>query len=163
METKKGNKSKTVDKSVEKKENDFDFSGIVDSISTIKQMLTALNQQIKQVDRAVAKKMKKLERENKKAKNKGNRQPSGFANPTKISKELCEFMDKPTDTKMARTDVTKYIIQYIKENNLQDPKNAKVIQPNKKLTTLLKIDSKNEVLTYFNIQRHMNKHFIKSA
>ncbi len=163
METKKGNKSKTVDKSVEKKENDFDFSGIVDSISTIKQMLTALNQQIKQVDKAVAKKMKKLERENKKAKNKGNRQPSGFANPTKISKELCEFMDKPTDTKMARTDVTKYIIQYIKENNLQDPKNAKVIQPNKKLTTLLKIDSKNEVLTYFNIQRHMNKHFIKSA
>ena len=163
METKKGNKSKTVDKSVEKKENDFDFSGIVDSISTIKQMLTALNQQIKQVDKAVAKKMKKLERENKKAKNKGNRQPSGFANPTKISKELCEFMDKPTDTKMARTDVTKYIIQYIKENNLQDPKNAKVIQPNKKLTTLLKIDSKSEVLTYFNIQRHMNKHFIKSA
>ena len=144
METKKGNKSKTVDKSVEKKENDFDFSGIVDSISTIKQMLTALNQQIKQVDKAVAKKMKKLERENKKAKNKGNRQPSGFANPTKISKELCEFMDKPIDTKMARTDVTKYIIQYIKENNLQDPKNAKVIQPNKKLTTLLKIDSKNE-------------------
>ena len=163
METKKGNKSKTVDKSVEKKENDFDFSGIVDSISTIKQMLTALNQQIKQVDKAVAKKMKKLERENKKAKNKGNRQPSGFANPTKISKELCEFMDKPTDTKMARTDVTKYIIRYIKENNLQDPKNAKVIQPNKKLTTLLKIDSKSEVLTYFNIQRHMNKHFIKSA
>lgn len=163
METKKGNKSKTVDKSVEKKENDFDFSGIVDSISTIKQMLTALNQQIKQVDKAVAKKMKKLERENKKAKNKGNRQPSGFANPTRISKELCEFMDKPTDTKMARTDVTKYIIQYIKENNLQDPKNAKVIQPNKKLTTLLKIDSKSEVLTYFNIQRHMNKHFIKSA
>jgi upstream activation factor subunit UAF30 len=107
--------------------------------------------------------MKKLERENKKAKNKGNRQPSGFANPTRISKELCEFMDKPTDTKMARTDVTKYIIQYIKENNLQDPKNAKVIQPNKKLTTLLKIDSKSEVLTYFNIQRHMNKHFIKSA
>lgn len=163
METKKGNKSKTVDKSVEKKENDFDFSGIVDSISTIKQMLTALNQQIKQVDKAVAKKMKKLERENKKAKNKGNRQPSGFANPTKISKELCEFMEKPTDTKMARTDVTKYIIQYIKENNLQDPKNAKVIKPNKKLTTLLKIDSTNEVLTYFNIQRHMNKHFIKSS
>ena len=148
---------------MEKKENDFDFSGIIDSISTIKQMLTALNHQIKQVDKAVAKKMKKPERENKKAKNKGNRQPSGFANPTKISKELCEFMDKPTDTKMARTDVTKYIIQYIKENNLQDPKNAKVIQPNKKLTTLLKIDSTNEVLTYFNIQRHMNKHFIKSA
>ena len=163
METKKGNKSKTVDKSVEKKENDFDFSGIVDSISTIKQMLTALNQQIKQVDKAVAKKMKKLERENKKAKNKGNRQPSGFANPTKISKELCEFMDKPTDTKMARTDVTKYIIQYIKENNLQDPKNAKVIQPNKKLTTLLKINSNSDELTYFNLQRHMNKHFIKSA
>ena len=40
METKKGNKSKIVNKSVEKKENDFDFSGIVDSISTIKQMLT---------------------------------------------------------------------------------------------------------------------------
>ena len=88
-------------------------------------MLTALNQQIKQVDKAVAKKMKKLERENKKAKNKGNRQPSGFANPTKISKELCEFMDKPTDTKMARTDVTIYYSIH-QENNLQDPENKKL-------------------------------------
>ena len=62
METKKGNKSKIVNKSVEKKENDFDFSGIVDSISTIKQMLTALNQQTNKLIRQSLKN-EKIERE----------------------------------------------------------------------------------------------------
>ena len=43
-------------------------------------------------------------------------------------------MDKPEGTKMARTEVTKYVIQYIKDNNLPQ---GKVIKPDKKLEGLL--------------------------
>ena len=99
-----------------------------------------------------------------KNKNKGNRKASGFAVPTKISKDLCKFMNQPDGTEMARTEVTKYIIQYIKDNNLPDSKNKKVIKPDKRLKSLLKLQ-KNDEVTYFNLQKYMNKHFItnKSA
>merc|ERR1711988_1163169 len=36
-----------------------------------------------------------------------NRTPSGSAKPSLISEELCKFLNKPSGTKMARTDVTK--------------------------------------------------------
>ena len=68
-------------------------------------------------------------------------------------------MDVKEGTMMARTDVTKYIINYIKENNLQGVNNKKVIQPDKALKSLLKPEN-NEV-SYFTLQKYMNKHFIK--
>ena len=96
----------------------------------------------------------------KKLKTKGNRKPSGFAVAGKISDELCEFMQKPKGSTAARTEVTQYIIKYIKDNNLQWVENRKIIKPNTPLKNLLAVQP-NEEVTYFNIQRFMNKHFIK--
>ena len=138
------------------------FKDILGNISSLKSQLTALSHQIKLVEKKVNKKIKSLEKENNKNKNKGNRNPSGFANPTKISKELCEFMKIPNGSEVARTEVTKHIIQYIKDNNLQSKENAKLIAPNNKLKKLLKVKDTDDPLSYFNIQRYMNKHFIKS-
>jgi chromatin remodeling complex protein RSC6 len=104
--------------------------------------------------------MKTLQREAKKNKNKGNRKPSGFAVPTKITDQLCEFMNKEKGTMVARTEVTQYIIEYIRENQLQKDGNRKFITPDIKLATLLDVKDDDEV-TYFNIQRYMNKHFVK--
>ena len=39
---------------------------------------------------------------------------SGFASESNISDELCEFMGLDLGTKKARTDVVKFIIQYMK-------------------------------------------------
>ena len=62
---------------------------------------------------------------------------------------------------MARTEVTKFIIQYIKQNNLQS-ESEKIIVPDDKLHNLLNL-SENDVVTFFNIQKFMNPHFIKSS
>ena len=75
-------------------------------------------------------------------------------------------MNKPEGSEAARTEVTRYIIQYIRDNNLQNPVNKKEINPDSALKSLLENDTddktnENEVITYFNIQRHMNKHFEK--
>ena len=104
-------------------------------------------------------KIKVLEKEANKNKNKGNRKPTGFASPTKISTQLCNFMDVKEGTLMARTDVTKYIINYIKENNLQGTDSKKIIQPDKALKSLLKPGK--EEINYFTLQKYMNKHFLK--
>lgn len=92
-------------------------------------------------------------------------QPKGFAKPVTVSAELCDFLDKPHGYKIARTEVTKYLANYIKENNLQDKKNKRNIIPDDKLKNLLNYDTKynsSEQLTYFNIQKHMKHHFKKS-
>jgi chromatin remodeling complex protein RSC6 len=73
-------------------------------------------------------------------------------------------MEKEPNTKIARTEVTKYVIQYIKDNSLQYKDNKKIIVPDTKLSKLLGVENKNEiVITYFNIQRYMNRHFIKTT
>ena len=98
---------------------------------------------------------------NKKRKNSGApRAPSGFVKPTLISKELASFLNKPHGSEMARTEVTKEINCYIRANQLQDKNNGRIIKPDTKLATLLKI-GKNDELTYFNLQKYMSPHFAK--
>lgn len=140
--------------------NDIDnmFSGVLSTISQFRNQITSLNAQIKVLEKSVKKEIKTLKKEQEKNKQKTKRKPSGFAEPTMISKDLCEFMKLDYGSKMARTEVTKFICSYIKEHNLD---NKRVIKPDEKLLELLGT-KKEEEITYFNIQRHMNKHFIKS-
>ena len=137
------------------------FSGVLSTLSSFRSQITMLQNQVKALEKTVGKQMRTFAREAKKNKNKGNRKPSGFAVPTKISDALCVFMQKPKGSTAARTEVTQYIIKYIKDNDLQWNENRKIIKPNNLLKNLLNV-KKNEEVTYFNIQRFMNKHFIKN-
>jgi upstream activation factor subunit UAF30 len=92
----------------------------------------------------------------------GNRAPSGFVKPTRISDELAKFLDKPTGSEMARTVVTKEINTYIRNHNLQDKENGRKINPDVKLAALLKL-KKSDELTYFNLQKYMSPHFAKAT
>tara|TARA_B100001769_G_C21698018_1_gene385532 strand:+ start:102 stop:569 length:468 start_codon:yes stop_codon:yes gene_type:complete len=115
----------------------------------IKNLESNFKKEIKQSNKAVSSKTKI----------KGPRKPSGFAKPSKISDILSSFMEKSPDTLVARTEVTQYLIKYIKTNSLQDPNNKRKIIPDKKLLELL--DSGDDEITFFNLQKYMNKHFIK--
>jgi len=92
----------------------------------------------------------------------GNRAPSGFVKPTKISDELASFLGKDKGTEMARTDVTREINTYIRAHKLQDKENGRKINPDTKLATLLKL-KKTDELTYFNLQKYMSPHFAKAV
>ena len=82
--------------------------------------------------------------------------PSGFAKPGYVSDSMCYFMNVPTGTLLSRTECTKYINQYIKDNKLQGEE-KKTIVPDSPLKLLLK--DPDEPLTYFNIQGQLNHHF----
>lgn len=88
------------------------------------------------------------------------RKPSGFAKPTYLSPVLCEFLDVSNDTELARTEVTKRVLAYVKDNNLQNPESKRVINMDPKLRKLLN-PAEDEVVTYFSIQRLMKVHYIK--
>ena len=137
------------------------FTTVLNTLSSFKSQISMLSAQVKALEKSVKKQMKQLQREAQKNKNKGNRKASGFAVPSKISNDLCKFMGKPEGSEMARTEVTKYIIQYIKSNNLPDKNNKKVINPDNALKSLLALKPEEQV-TYFNLQKYMNKHFVKA-
>ena len=119
--------------------------------------------ELRTVEKHVTKELKVLDKFNaKKNKNKGNRAPSGFVKPTKITNELADFLGKEHGTLMARTDVTKQMTAYIRANSLQDKKNGRIILPDTKLRKLLKLTDA-DALTYFNLQKYMSPHFEKSV
>ena len=141
---------------------DSQFTIILNTLSQLKTQITVASLQLKHLEKQVKKEMKNKNKEISKNKNRGNRKPSGFAEATQISDELCDFMGKQKGEKIARTEVTKYICTYIKENDLRKKENKRIINPDNKLKSLLGVNDTSEI-TYFNIQRYMNKHFIKSS
>lgn len=136
------------------------FGDILTGLNTVKTHITTLQQQIKNVEKGLKKQMKTLERDVLKGKNRGNRKPSGFAKPSKVTKELCQFMNQEDGVEIARTEVTKALIAYVKEHKLENKGNSQIINPDENLKQLLGVESDCE-LTYFNIQKYMNKHFVK--
>ena len=126
-------------------------------------LVASLKSEYKSMERQWTKDLKAAQKASSKKKRKtGNRQPSGFVKPTRISDELAKFLDKPAGTEMARTDVTRNINVYIRAHNLQDKENGRKINPDAKLQSLLKL-KKTDELTYFNLQRYMSPHFAKSV
>jgi len=136
-----------------------EFSAKLQQISSI---FSSMKGDFKTLEKTIARELKAAAKaSSKRAKRAGNRQPSGFVKPTRISDELAKFLGKAQGTEMARTDVSKEINAYIRANNLQRPDNGRFIVPDAKLTTLLKL-GKNDELSYFNLQRYMKPHFIKA-
>jgi len=126
-------------------------------------LFSTVKNDFKTLEKTVTREIKAAQKaSSKKRRNTGNRKPSGFVKPTRISDELAQFLGKTVGTEMARTDVSKEINTYIQANGLQDKQNGRVIHPDEKLTKLLKV-TKDDELTYFNLQRYMNHHFVKAV
>ena len=84
--------------------------------------------------------------------------PPPFTKPVLISEALRSFINHTGD--ISRTDVTKKMYSYIKENNLQNPNQKRQFIVDKPLATLLEIDE-NTSMEYFKLQKFMSIHYPK--
>jgi upstream activation factor subunit UAF30 len=138
----------------------------VDFMAKLQQLavaISALKSEYRALEKKWSREVKTAQKQTNRRKRKaGNRAPSGFVKPTKISDELASFLGKDKGTEMARTDVTREINTYIRTNKLQDKDNGRKINPDSKLATLLKLNKTDE-LTYFNLQKYMSPHFAKAV
>ena len=140
-----------------------DFSEFMVKLQQVTQMMSSLRTEFRALEKKANREMKAAQKASAKRKRKqGNRSPSGFVKPTKISNELAEFLKKPKGAEMARTEVTREINSYIRANNLQDKANGRKINADPKLSKLLKLKGDDE-LTYFNLQKYMSPHFAKAG
>jgi len=141
-------------------EQSVEFSAKLQQLSVV---ISSLKTEFRTLEKKWAREIKAALKQSSKRKRKaGNRAPSGFVKPTRISDELAKFLEKPAGTEMARTEVTRDVNKYIRTNNLQDKENGRKINPDSKLAALLKL-KKTDELTYFNLQKYMSHHFAKAT
>jgi chromatin remodeling complex protein RSC6 len=137
------------------------FTALLAQLGAFRSQLTAVTGQVRALSKRSDRELKAALKQGRKKRKSGNRAPSGFVKPTKISIELATFLGKDKGTEMARTEVTREINTYIRAHKLQDPKNGRRILADAKLRKLLKL-TKTDELTYFNLQRYMSPHFAKA-
>ena len=139
------------------------FSSLMSTLATLKTAITGVQNEVRALETAVNKSHRSFKREvAKNKKDRTARSPSGFAKPTAVSPNLCKFMNKEEGSTVARTEVTQFLINYIRENKLQNEENKKEIIPNQELQTLLGLEE-GATVRYFDLQKHMNQHFPKST
>ena len=86
---------------------------------------------------------------------------SGFKKPVAVSKDVQKFAGWKEDELHSRIDVTKFICDYIKTNNLQNPEDKRRIIPDKKLRSLLGAGEDVKDFRYCDIQSMMKHHYVK--
>ncbi len=89
------------------------------------------------------------------AKQKKSLKKSSSSKKYKLSKELSDVVG---ETELSRGDVIKKTWDYIKKNNLQDPKNKRTIIPDEKLC---KVFGHNEPIDMMKLSGILNKHITK--
>ena len=85
---------------------------------------------------------------------------SGFLKPVVLSPDMASFTGWDPKGLHSRVDVTKFLCNYIKEHDLQNPSDRRVILADDKLASLLGWEKTSDVdLTYYRMQTQMKNHF----
>ena len=142
---------------------DDDIKALAALAVTARETLASFQAGLKRLEKRVHRDMKDARKRRRRVKLDENgvevkRAPSIFERPTQVTQELLTFLGRPAATLMSRSEVTKAVNDYVKSHNL---KNKHDIKPDGPLRVLLAIGV-DEPLTYFNLQRYLNRHYIKA-
>jgi upstream activation factor subunit UAF30 len=86
---------------------------------------------------------------------------NGFNREQKISEELRIFLGLPEGQLVSRSQVTRSVNKYVKDNGLKHPDNGRVLILDQKLKDLLK-PPKDVEITYLNLQKYLSPHYVKA-
>jgi len=142
-----------------------DVKAMLTHANTLRETAAALVAELKRVDKRVARLQKEADKRRRRVKKpvEGEevkpRKPSIFELPTPLSNELCSFLGRASGSKDSRSNITKAVTTYVKDKNLKE---KHTIKPDAKLKALLGV-AEGDVLTYFNLQRYLNRHYLKPA
>lgn len=142
-----------------------EVKSLTQRLMSIKETVSALVSEAKRLEKKATKVQKLADKRRRKVKVEGDenkpKKPSVFNTPTDISPALCSFLGRPAGSQESRSNVTRHINEYIKTHNLK-PKGTHTINPDAKLRSLLALKD-GDALTYFNLQRYLNVHYLKKT
>ena len=143
---------------------DEDLKAVMLNLTTLRETTAAMMAQVKKLEKRVHREIKDARKRKRRSKVEAvdgvevKRAPSIFERPVQVTDELCAFLVKPKGTLMSRSEVTKGVNNYVKEKNLKEKHDIKADAPLRKLLSI----SETEHLTYFNLQRFLNRHYVKA-
>lgn len=127
---------------------------------------TAVSRELQRIAKRVAALKKPVEKLSKPKKIKraptGDTKPNGFNIKMHITKDFCTFAGWKESDKYSRTDVTRFLCNYVEQHRLQNPQNGREIVPDEKLRLILQYDGSSEPpLTYYYLQKKIKHIFIR--
>jgi len=137
-----------------------EFTHLLGQLRSLQTTLKELTIYTTKLEKRVSKEQKAVQKRvnGKRKRATGNSSPSGFSKPGPVSDELRTFLKLGKEDLIARTEVTKRINAYCKDNGLQGKEDKRILLPDSKLTKLLRV-KKGDELTFFNLQKYMKIHF----
>ena len=131
------------------------------TIETLSNDIASLRNEVKNLAKLV-RKVRSYQEDPTGEKQKARTKNNGFNRKMEVTDTLKEFMGLDADGTVSRSDVTRRINKYIKENDLKHPDNGRVIVMDEKLTKLLS-PPEGEQITFLNMQRYISPHYLKVA
>ncbi len=147
---------------VEEKSWQEELRSVVDQLTAVRDAAVAGLAAAKRLERRFGREMKDAKKGKRKQRvlaEGEEAKPSIFSIPVPITDELSLFLGGGKGNKMSRSQVTKAISAYVKQNQLNDKHK---INPNAALRKLLGLKEGDE-LTIFNLQSYLQKHYVKPA
>ena len=86
--------------------------------------------------------------------------PKPFSNPVEITNELRLFLN--IEGNICRSDITKLMYKYVKDNALQNKEQKRQFFIDDKLSDLFGLN-KGDSIDYFKLQTYMKPHYIKKT
>ena len=87
---------------------------------------------------------------------------NGFNRDVEVDADLRAFLGLGEGELISRSQVTKRINAYVKDNNLKHPENGRVIILDEKLRALLNPPEDVQV-TFLNLQKYLSPHYVKAS
>ena len=89
---------------------------------------------------------------------------SGFNMPVNVTSEMKNFIstNQDTDAEITRSHITRTLCAYVKNKDLQNPKDRREILPDTTLKSLFSMEEQNDKLTYYSMQRKIQQHIVKN-
>lgn len=82
---------------------------------------------------------------------------SGFNKPAQVPQSICKYLGLPSDTQLPRTTVTHQLYEKIKEQNLLNADDKRVIIVNQELRELFKMEPSEDQISFLNFQKYLSR------
>lgn len=131
----------------------------MNTLDTLAAEITAMRSEIKSLTKIV-RKIRSTQEDPNGEKAAARSKTNGFNREVNVDEELRTFLGLAEGEMISRSQVTKRINAYVKENGLKHPDNGRVIVMDDKLRALLKPPEDVQV-TFLNLQKYISPHYIK--
>ena len=131
----------------------------MNTLDTLAAEITAMRSEIKSLTKIV-RKIRSTQEDPNGEKAAARSKTNGFNREVKVDEELRTFLGLAEGEMISRSQVTKRINAYVKENGLKHPDNGRVIVMDDKLRALLNPPDDTQV-TFLNLQKYISPHYIK--